>query len=484
MKSAVETLSPTRVKLVVEVPFVELKPMLDDAYKAIGAQIQVPGFRRGKVPSRIIDQRVGRGAVVQEAVNEALPKFFADAAENEKVRAIGRPEVDVTAVPLDEGQDLEFTVETDVRPEITLPDLDGIEVEVDVAVASDADVEERLTALQERFGSLVGVDRVVETGDFVSIDLTATVGGEEVDTVSGVSYEVGSATMLEGMDDALLGMAAGESKEFSAPLAGGDREGETADCTVTVQSVKVRELPELDDEFAQLASEFDTLDELRTDVVGQAAQAKRYEQGIQARDRLLEKLLDTVEVPVPDGVVEAEVTSHLEGEGRLDDDEHRAEVEESTRKALRAQFLLDAFAEQREVTVEQPELIEYLVMSAQQYGMDPNQFAQAVDKQGQIPAMAQEVRRRKALAVLLDTAVVTDSAGEAVDLAALRPPTDDAASSADGGAITDATADDANDAASADAGDAAPADADDAASDDADDAASDDVASATDTRTA
>ncbi|MGL5908652.1 MAG: trigger factor [Phycicoccus sp.] len=475
MKSAVETLSPTRVKLVVEVPFAELKPMLDDAYKAIGAQIQVPGFRRGKVPSRIIDQRVGRGTVVQEAVNEALPKFFADAAESEKVRAIGRPEVDITAVPLDEGQDLEFTVETDVRPEITLPELDGLEVEVDVAEASEADVEERLTALRERFGSLVGVDRTVETGDFVSIDLAATIGGEEVDTVSGVSYEVGSANMLDGMDEALLGMSAGESKEFSAPLAGGDREGEAADCTVTVQSVKVRELPDLDDEFAQLASEFDTLDELRADVVGQAAQAKRYEQGIQARDRLLEKLLDMVEVPVPDGVVEAEVTSHLEGEDRLEDDEHRAEVEESTRKALRAQFLLDAVAERREVTVEQPELIEYLVMSAQQYGMDPNQFAQAVDQQGQIPAMAQEVRRRKALATLLDTAVVTDTAGASVDLEALRPPADDTASATPGDAVTD----DAENAAASEAAHGEADVADDSASGATDDSGSGAAADAT-----
>ncbi|MGL5866421.1 MAG: trigger factor, partial [Dermatophilaceae bacterium] len=411
MKSAVETLSPTRVKLVVEVPFAELKPMLDDAYKAIGAQIQVPGFRRGKVPNRIIDQRVGRGTVVQEAVNEALPKFFADAAKNEKVRAIGRPEVDITVVPLDDGQDLEFTVETDVRPEIAIPDLVGIAVEVDVAVASDADIEERLTALRERFGSLVGVDRAAETGDFVSIDLRAAIGDEEIDSVSGVSYEVGSGNMLDGMDDALIGMTQGETTEFSAPLAGGDHAGEDAACVVTVQSVKARELPELDDEFAQLASEFDTLEELRTDLAVQAAQAKRYEQGIQARDRLLEKLLDTVEVPVPDGILEAEVSSHLEGEGRLDDGEHRAEVEESTRKALRAQFLLDAVAEQREVTVEQAELIEYLVMSAQQYGMDPNEFAQAVDQQGQVSVMAQEVRRRKALAMLLDTAVVTDTAG-------------------------------------------------------------------------
>ena len=427
MKSAVETLSPTRVKLIVEVPFDELKPMLDQAYKAIGSQIQVPGFRRGKVPNRIIDQRVGRGAVVQEAVNEALPKFFAEAVEAEEVRAIGRPEVDVTEVPLEDGQDLEFTVETDVRPEIDLPDLTGIAVEVDTVEVTDDDIEERLAGLRERFGTLVGVDRPVEEGDHVSIDLSAEIDGESVDSVTGVSYEVGSANMLEGMDEALVGMEAGETKEFTAPLAGGDHEGQVADCTVTVQSVKVRELPELDDEFAQLASEFDTLEELRADAVTQVEQGKRYEQGIQARDRLLEKLLEMVEVAVPDGVVEAEVHSHLEGENRLEDDEHRAEVDESTRKALRAQFLLDAVAEKLEVEVGQPELIEYLVMSAQQYGMDPNQFAQALDKQGQVPAMVQEVARRKALAAVLDDATVTDTAGAEVDLDVLVPDAGDEA---------------------------------------------------------
>ena len=421
MKSAVETLSPTRVKLTVEVPFDELKPMLDDAYRVIGASVQIPGFRKGKVPSRIIDQRVGRGAVVQEAVNEALPRFFAEAAEAENVRAIGQPEVDVTAVPLEDGQDLEFTVETDVRPEIELPDLEGLAVEVDEVRASEEDVEERLTALRERFGSLVGVERAVEEGDFVSIDLSARIGDEEIDSVTGVSYEVGSGNMLEGLDDVLLGMSADETATFTAPLAGGDHEGDEAECTVTVQSVKVRELPELDDDFAQLASEFDTLEELRADVTKQAEQAKKYEQGIQARDRLLEQLLETVDVPVPDGVVEAEVHQHLEGESRLDDDEHRAEVQDSTRRALRAQFLLDAVAEKLEVRVEQPELIEYLVMSAQQYGMDPNQFAQAIDQQGQIPSIVQEVARRKALAAVLDSATVTDTSGTEIDLDELVP---------------------------------------------------------------
>jgi trigger factor len=417
VKSAVETLNPTRVKLTVEVPFEELKPSLDAAYATIGSQIQVPGFRKGKVPSRIIDQRVGRGAVLQEAVNEALPQFYGQAVEDNKVRPIGQPEVDVTEVPAEEGQDLKFTVEVDVRPEVTLPeDWSGITVEVDEAKASHEDVEERLISLQERFGTLKGVERAVENGDFVSIDLDARIGDDEIDSVKGISYEVGSGNMLDGLDDALVGMTADETKSFTAPLAGGDREGEDADVTVTVQSVKVRELPALDDDFAQLASEFDTFKELREDVTKQAERAKKFEQGVQARDKVLEHLLDTVEIPVPDGVVEAEVNAHLEGEDRLEDDEHRAEVDESTRKALKAQFLLDAIAEREQVQVEQPELIEYLVMSAQQYGMDPNQFAQAIDQQGQVPAMYAEVARRKALAAVLEKANVVDTAGQKVDL--------------------------------------------------------------------
>lgn len=416
MKSAVETLNPTRVKLTVEVPFEELKPSLDAAYRTIGSQIQVPGFRKGKVPARIIDQRVGRGAVLQEAVNEALPQFYGQAVEENNVRPIGQPEVDVTEVPADPGQELKFTVEVDVRPEITLPDYSTLKSEVDTVAVADSDIDERLTSLRERFGTLVGVERAVETGDFVSIDLAATIGDEEIDSVTGISYEVGSGNMLDGIDDALVGMTSGQTKTFTAPLAGGDREGQDADVTVTVQSVKVRELPELNDDFAQLASEFDTLEELKADVTKQAERAKKMEQGVQARDKVLELLLETIEIPVPDSIVETEVHAHLEGEDRLEDDEHRAEVEANTRKALKAQFLLDAIAEQEEINVEQPELIEYLVMSAQQYGMDPNQFAQAIDQQGQVPAMVAEVARRKALASVLEKVTIVDTDGNTVDL--------------------------------------------------------------------
>jgi len=305
-----------------------------------------------------------------------------------------------------------------VRPELVLPDYDGIPVEVDVVdgEAVAADLEARMTTLRQRFGTLTGVERVAATGDFVSMDLAASIAEEEIDSAKGISYEIGAANMIEGLDDALVGMAAEESKTFTAPLSGGEHEGQDAEVNVTVQSVKERVLPDLDDEFAQLASEFDTLEELRADLLAQAERAKKVEQGVQARDKVLQHLLDNTEIPVPDALVEAEVAQHLEGEKRLEDDEHRVEVSENTRKVMRSQFLLDAIAEKEQVSVGQPELVEYLVMSAQQYGMEPNEFAKAVDEGGQIPAMVAEVARRKALAAVLEKANIVDTAGTKIDL--------------------------------------------------------------------
>jgi trigger factor len=441
VKSAVETLNPTRVKLTVEVPFDELQPSLDAAYKTIASQVTVPGFRKGKVPPRIIDQRIGRGAVLEEAVNEALPKFYAQAVEAGDVRPLGQPTVDVTDVPDPKaGGELKFTAEVDVRPQIDLPDLEGIAVTVDDVEVADADIDEQVESLRERFGSLTGVDRAAGADDFVSIDIAARIEGEEVDAAKGVSYQLGSGTMLEGMDDALDGLQAGETTTFVSPLAGGDRAGQDAHVTVTVQAVKERALPALDDDFAQLASEFDTLDELRADLRAKVAEAKQFEQGLQARERLLEHLVETVEVPVPDGVVADEVNRHLESEDRLEDAEHRAEVDDQTRKGLRTQLLLDAIAEKIGVSVGQNDLLAYLVSSAQQYGMDPNEFIRMVDQSGQIPSMVAEVARRKALASILEKASVTDASGRPVDLEALFAAAEDGA---DGDGIEVISADDA-----------------------------------------
>ncbi|WP_432573534.1 trigger factor [Kineococcus sp. SYSU DK005] len=426
MKSDVETLNPTRVKLTVEVGYDELKPSLDAAYKSIAGQVQVPGFRKGKVPARVIDQRFGRAAVLEEAVNDALPKFYQRAVEEKDLRPLGQPTVDVSQAPDPRtGGDLKFSVEVDVRPTLELPELGSVEVSVDDVTVADEDVEARLTSLRERFGTLTGVDRAVGDGDFLSLDLRAEIDGEEIETAKGISYQVGQGNMIEGLDEAVTGLSAGGSTTFTAPLAGGDRKGQDAQITVTVQSVKERVLPEADDDFAQLASEFDTLEELRADLRGQVEQSKKFEQGLQARDRVLEKLLELVEVPVPESLVEAEIHTHLERENRLEDAEHRAEIDESTRAALRSQLLLDALAEREEVGVAQEELLEYLVGQAQQYGMDPNQFVQMVDQAGQVPAMVSEVRRRKALAVAMEQATVKDASGNVVDLEELVGGTED-----------------------------------------------------------
>ena len=420
MKSAVETLNPTRVKLAVEVPHEELKPALDEAYRTIGSQVQIPGFRKGKVPARIIDQRFGRGTVVQEAINTVMPDLYARSITENELTPIGEPELEITDIPVQDGEPLKFTVEVDVRPTIELPDTAGMKVEVDAVEISDEDVQTRLDDLRERFGTLNGVDRAAKSEDHVSIDLTAEIDGEEIDTVEGVSYQIGQGTMIEGLDEALVGMSAGETKTFTAPLAGGDREGEDSQVTVTLQSVKERELPEVDDEFAQLASSFDTVEELKADLRTQAERNAAFTQGIQARDKLLDSLIEQLDIPVPASIVEAEVHAHLERENRLEDDEHRAEVTKSTEDALRAQFLMDALVERDAVEIEQNELLEYLMMSAQSSGMDPNQFISMLDQQGQIGQVVEEVRRRKALAAVLETASIVDTQGNAVDLSALE----------------------------------------------------------------
>ncbi|WP_207457264.1 trigger factor [Desertivibrio insolitus] len=421
VKTTVEKLSPTRVKLNIAVSPEELKPSIDHAYKHIAEQVTIPGFRKGRVPAPIIDQRVGRAEVLNHAVSEGLDKFYRDAVTEEKLRPLGRPSADVTAWPdtKDWSGDLTVEVEVDVRPDIELPDYDGLELVVDDAEITDEEIDTELQNLRTRFGTLTTVERPAKTGDFVQIDLVAKVNGEEVDTANGISYELGSGELLEGIDEALESLTAGETTTFESTLLGGEHQGETAEITVTVQSVKERELPEADDEFAQIASQFDTLDELKADLREQVAKSKSFGQGAQARDMVVEKLLEQVEIPVPQSLIDDEVHRHLEQEGRLEDDEHRAEVAESSEKTFRSQILLDAIAEKEEVKVSQDELTSYLVQGAAQYGMQPGEFIQLLDQNGQIPAMVGEVARSKALATVLSKAKVVDGSGNPVDVSAL-----------------------------------------------------------------
>ncbi|MGO2812747.1 MAG: trigger factor [Brevibacterium aurantiacum] len=445
MKSSVEQLDPTRVKISVDVPYAELKPSIDEAYKTIGGQVTIPGFRQGKVPARIIDQRVGRPAVIQEAVNNGLDGFYREAVEEHDLKPLGQPEVEISEVPgLDgaEDGDLTFTVEVDVRPTIELPAYDTISVEVDPIEVTDEDVDAELEQLRTRFGTLSSVDRPAAKDDFVTLDLVATIDGEEIDTASDISYQVGAGTMLDGMDEALDGLSADETTTFETTFAGGEHAGETGTVSITLSAVKVRELPAADDDFAQLASEFDTIDELRTDLREQAAKQKETDQGAQARDKVLESLIETLNVPVPEKVVTDEVERHLESESRVDDDEHRKEVTEETERNLRTQFILDSIAEAEEVEVTQPELIEYLISASQQYGMNPNEFAQMLDSSGQVNALVGEVSRRKALAAALAGAVVKDTEGNVVDMEEFTTPPEEEAP--EGAEDSDETAEDSD----------------------------------------
>ena len=433
--TSVEKLSPTRAKLTISVTPEELKPSIAHAYEHIAEQINVPGFRKGKVPPPIIDQRVGKAAVLEHAVNEGLDGFYRAAVSEHELRPLGRPEADIVEWPneKDFSGDLLLAIEVDVRPEIELPDYDGLELTVDSVEVGDDEVTEELDRLRSRFGTLITVDRPATTGDFVTLDLVAVIDDTEVDTASGISYELGSGELLEGIDEALDSLTAGETTTFASKLLGGDHEGETAEITVTVTAVKERELPEADDDFAQIASEFDTLDELTASLKEQVARNKSFGQGTQARDLLVDRLLELAEVPVADSVIEDEVHRHLESEGRLEDDEHRAEVTESSTKAFKTQIVLDAIAEAEKVQVSQDELTQYLVQGAAQYGMDPNEFVQVLSQNGQIPAMVGEVARNKALAIALGKAKVTDAAGNAVDLSEFTAEADaDEAASDDG----------------------------------------------------
>jgi len=432
VKSTVEQLSPTRVRINVEVPFTELEPDFDRAFKELAKQVRLPGFRPGKAPRKLLEARIGRGAVLEQVVNDALPSRYSEAVSTSDVKPLGQPEIEVTK--LEDGQELVFTAEVDVRPEITLPDLEALKITVDPIAVTDEEVDAELQSLRARFGTLTGVERGAQEGDFVSIDLSATVDGEDVPEAKteGLSHEVGSGQLIEGLDDAITGLTAGESKVFTTKLAAGEHAGKDAEVTVTVKSVKERELPEPDDDFAQLASEFDTFEELKASLVDQVRRVKSVQQAEQIRDKAVEELLEQTEVPLPEAIVQAQIddTVHNAIHG-LDHDEDRfaeqlteqgssreefdADTRTNAEKAVKTQLLMDALADKLDIQVGQNDLTERLVLMSRQYGIEPQQLIQILQQNNQLPAMFADVRRGLTIAAVVHAATVTDTDGTVVD---------------------------------------------------------------------
>ncbi|MEU8424630.1 trigger factor [Micromonospora sp. NPDC048835] len=437
MKSTVETLSPTRVRLAIEVPFVELEPSLKKAYREIGSQVQVPGFRRGKVPTAVIDQRVGRGTVLNEAVQEAIPENILAAVREHDLKTLGRPEVEITE--FNDGDSLNFTAEVDVRPEITIPDASTIEVTVDELQIDESEIDEQVKNLRERFATLKTVERAAAEGDFVQIDLNATVDGEDVPggQASNISHEVGSKQLLPGLDEAVVGLAAGDDTTFTTQLVGGDFAGRDAEVAVTVRTVKEKELPELNDEFAQMASEFDTIEELRGDLRARVTQGKQVEQIYAARDKALAQLVEAAEIPAPEGVVREEVESrkqamvdqlerigasmdeYLAAEDKTEE-QIDAELTEAATEGVKVQLLLDTLADAEDVQVSDDEFGHEIVHRAQRAGMAPQQYYDQLVRSGAAAAVFGDVRRGKALAAVMERITIKDAAGNGITLDALR----------------------------------------------------------------
>jgi trigger factor len=435
VKTDVEELSPTRVRLSVEVSFEELKPSLDKAYREVAQQARIPGFRPGKVPPRVIDMRIGRGAVLTEAVNDALPEFYSKAVQEAEVFALGQPDVEITN--LDDGKELTFTAEVEVRPKFELPDFTTLSVTVDNAEVTPDDVEEYLTSLRERFASLKTAQRAAAEGDYTTIDMSASVEGEAVEDAqaTGLSYEIGSGTMLEGLDEALTGLSAGESATFATELAGGSAAGQQADVTVTVQSVKVKELPELDDDFAQLASEFDTLGELRADTRSQLERVKKLQQATQARDKAVDTLVDSVDIPLPEKFVEHEIHHARENvDNQLaqmkmskadylktlekTEEEYDSDLVEQSQRSVKVSFVLDELARTENLTVNQAELSYFVADQAQRMGIAPEHFARQLTESGQLGVAFTEVLRGKAATLAAERIPVIDEAGNKIDVKA------------------------------------------------------------------
>jgi trigger factor len=448
VKTDVEELSPTRVKLTIEVPFEELKKNLDQAYREVNRQVRVPGFRPGKVPHQVIDQRFGRSVVLEQALNDAVPEFYSRAVAEHEVVPLGQPDVEVTK--LDDGKELAFTAEVDVRPKFDVPDLESVSVTVENAEVDPDQVEEYLKALRERFASLKTVDRAAQAGDYVSIDLAASVDGKQVDDAqaSGVSYEVGSDSMLDGLDDALTGMPAGETKTFTAELAGGKHAGMAADVLVTVNTVKVKELPELDDDFAQAASEFDTVGELRASTRKQMEAMRKAGQAGQARERVLDALIDQADIPLPERIVEAEVDQRRQNlQAQLDrasltmqayleqSNQTQRQLDDSfdtdARKSLKAQFILDKIAADEDLKVTSEELSSYVAEQAYRMGVAPDRLARQLSEDGRLGMVAADVLRSHALRLLAERARITDEAGRPVYVKADEPELDTEAPDAD-----------------------------------------------------
>jgi trigger factor len=436
LSSVLERLSSTRVKLTISVPAADLKPALDKAYRQIAAQMTVPGFRKGHVPAAVIDQRVGRRVVLNEALDDVLPPAYTAAVKENGLVPLAQPTVDI--VTLEAGQDVEFTAEVDVRPDFDLPPADQLAVTVKDLLVEDSAVEERIELMRERFAETKDVDRAAQAGDQITLDLVGSQNGETLPdaTADGVTYVIGSGGMLDGLDEAVTGLKAGESKKFTSTLVGGDHEGETADVAVTVVKVAERTLPEVDDDFAQIVSSFDTADEMRADLKAAVERMAQYAQAEEAREKIVDAALAAVSFELPEAVLKREVEArtdsinqtlqranlplktYLDRQGdKQTPEEFWQGLEDVAVRELKTRILLDKVADEIKAAATESDLTQYVLRRAQENGTNVQDEVEHMRQHGHMMEWLSDIRRSKALTWLLNQARVVDESGRLVDLA-------------------------------------------------------------------
>lgn len=430
MQTTVETTEPHTVKLTIEVPPEQVDKDLDLTYRSIAREIKIPGFRPGKAPKPIIDAQVGRDVVLEEYVHSSVPSYFRSAVTDEDLAPIGDPEVDVEQ--LETGKPFIFTAVVEVRPrlELTEADYKGVKVERPSSEVTDDDVEEWIERLRRQFAELEPAERPVQEGDFVTVNVTVRRDGEELEqlTREDYLYSVGSQELGEAMDTELPGKKPGDILEFADTLPDRFPEeiaGAQVAFTVLVKDVKSLKLPDADDGFAKTASEFDTMDQLRDDLREKIHEVKEREvQGV-VRDRVLQALIDTVEVELPESLIEEE-TAHrvhhaeeraqrygvtldqmLELQG-WDRDRLAEDSRDHAVRAIKADLVLEGVARAEKIEVSADELGAEISGLAQAYGRDPKEMARQLDRTGQIVSLAGDIIRTKALDILVEHADISE----------------------------------------------------------------------------
>lgn len=429
MKATVESKGPTKVQLNIEVPPEELAPYRADTLKRLANEVKVPGFRKGKVPPAVLESRIGREHVSQEMLADALPALYSYALKEHDIQPLAQPEIEVT--DFRENEPLKVTAQVEVKPEVELPEkYVGLEVYAPAPTASEQDINNQLQRMRERHGKLEAVSRSADKGDFVSIDLFAFRHGEPVEgaSVEDFVYEIGSARYIPELDDHLVGKRAGDIVQFNSQLPRGLGEpGDEDEATlkVVVKEVQVKKLPELDDEFAKMASEFTTLAELKEDIDRRISGHKEKDTDATVRSMILEQLLDRTDIPLPGAMVDKEteirlgrliqelgrngitVDQYLESQG-ISREELYENYREAAKAAVSADLLLEAIGKEESLQVTDEDLESEIKFLAEQTKQDAEQLATNMANAGSITVLAGDILRRKALDFLVENATILD----------------------------------------------------------------------------